>query len=992
MKGKLLFAAALVAAGVAGTQAVRLTNGSWNVQLLGNYQQVGTNLLAADDVDPATDETETTAPTQLPTPLAFYDFEGEETGVEYKQFGTGVLPYSVPLSETDKGLGFTASNNQNMGYVQVPNPFYNSNGIEAATLSLWIYLDDATTNHALWGFGLGATQYEDFNNSGSCGFQADAYFPYNMGNGQWIDFGMRNNAQNPIQHNQMTMLTMSFTATGVSLYVDGQRVENYGPTNSAAGADASAELYSSLLNNLKTHFTYFYIGKGGFQGTFSGYADKLGFYDKALTAEEVQALYDSQKDAYANPVDLDVREDVTTTYITNPDFSNENVAEGWEVGMSYNSESSASADLIVHDNGGDQWTGDFYQVINGVPNGIYTLSAQIATRADWAIDLYANDNVTGVGRKNSDAGDAATVYNTWADNPEANRYSVGNIVVTDGTLRIGVRKTNQRAGWLCFDNFRLEKASLSDMMTAYNTMKTNAGNLDETQLQSDLKSRLDAALAAEPAEFTVDAYTTAYFALQAAYDLCNYYLANCTDLTAYIATCKADIEGSTGDATALNNAISAVEGIEWTTVTAEGLQQAYEQLVEAHHAYQAVAVPDDDYAFDMSYLINDAACQDGTTRYWSRNGNAGGYVETIEAFNSDVYSGNGISYWNGSPQSDIKMVWQDTEAVRPGRYRLTAYAAGGTWANGNVNTGNNGRLFLFLNDEREAVPSKTFAEYSVEAEVTSAGTGLSLGLYAGESNTVTWAMISQVKLEYIGILSYEMDEADETFDFTETYADVTMTRTLGAGKWNTFCVPFDMTAEQLAANGITEVVSLSVDDASTAESINLVPAEVTEVKAGMPYLVKVGSDVATISVDGVYVTATAPAAQTLGTVGDYTVTMTGNYSATTVPTGAYFISDNTFYVADAEAMVPLKGFRAYITLTDDSGEPAAVNVRSISIDGGTAGDGTTGIDGVTGEESDKMVDVYTLSGVKVKGGVQKSEALDGLQRGVYIVNGKKIIK
>ena len=163
-------------------------------------------------------------------------------------------------------------------------------------------------------------------------------------------------------------------------------------------------------------------------------------------------------------------------------------------------------------------------------------------------------------------------------------------------------------------------------------------------------------------------------------------------------------------------------------------------------------------------------------------------------------------------------------------------------------------------------------------------------------------------------------------------------------------------------------------------------------KAGVPYLVQVSEDVTEITAEGVYVTAAAPAAQTIGTAGDYTVAITGNYSSMNVPTDAYFISGNTFYVADAEAEVTLKGFRAYITLTAANGEPAAVNVRSISIDGGTAGDGTTAIEGVAGETDGQLVDVYTLSGVKVKGGVKASEALDGLQRGVYIVNGKKIIK
>ena len=41
--------------------------------------------------------------------------------------------------------------------------------------------------------------------------------------------------------------------------------------------------------------------------------------------------------------------------------------------------------------------------------------------------------------------------------------------------------------------------------------------------------------------------------------------------------------------------------------------------------------------------------------------------------------------------------------------------------------------------------------------------------------------------------------------------------------------------------------------------------------------------------------------------------------------------------------------------------------------------------------ADRPVDVYTLGGVKVKAGVKKSEALDGLRHGIYIVDGKKVV-
>ena len=40
----------------------------------------------------------------------------------------------------------------------------------------------------------------------------------------------------------------------------------------------------------------------------------------------------------------------------------------------------------------------------------------------------------------------------------------------------------------------------------------------------------------------------------------------------------------------------------------------------------------------------------------------------------------------------------------------------------------------------------------------------------------------------------------------------------------------------------------------------------------------------------------------------------------------------------------------------------------------------------------KLVDVYSILGVRVKNSVKQAEALDGLQRGIYIVDGKKVIK
>ena len=54
--------------------------------------------------------------------------------------------------------------------------------------------------------------------------------------------------------------------------------------------------------------------------------------------------------------------------------------------------------------------------------------------------------------------------------------------------------------------------------------------------------------------------------------------------------------------------------------------------------------------------------------------------------------------------------------------------------------------------------------------------------------------------------------------------------------------------------------------------------------------------------------------------------------------------------------------------------------------------GTTGVADVAFADEESSVDVYSVSGVRVRSGVKVAGALDGLPKGIYIVNGKKILK
>ena len=977
MKTKLLFTAALMAATV-GTQAVPSTGSSMLVQLLESQRLENNVEVLAEGEETSVD---------VPTSIASYDFQGESADVQFKRVGNGVIPYFVPLSATERGLKFTeGAQHTDIGYVQVANPFYGDENIEmqGATVSLWAYLDNANAK-ALFGFGLGQDIYEDFGNSGSFGLQTDGYMPYNV-SGSYIDF--RPVAANPIPQGQMSMITMTFTSTGVSLYVNGTAVEYKGSTN----VDINT-VYPKMLANLKTHFTHFYIGKGGFQGTFSGRADKLGFYDKALTADEVKALYDSQKDGYENLKDLSdfaETEDVTSL-ITNADFSDaDNVTEGWEVGMGINSELSATAGLIVHDNGGDQWTGDFYQIIENVPTGIYTLSAQIATRADWSIDLYANDKVTGVGEKNSNEGSPDAVYDTWTDQ-NINRYSVSNVVVTDGTLRIGVRKTNQRAGWLCFDNFRLEKVSLNDILVLYANVKADAQAVDQSLLPEELKTRLNTAMT-EPAEYTSDAYCSAYFTLQPVVDLCNAYISECP-IETLIETCEAYSQNSVSTSATkatFDTAIAAAEAVDLSTVDINGLREAYNALEAARQAFAQNAVPTGEQEFDITFMLTNPEVSNLAVGYQN------GWYCDINKFNFVVADNPNQAGETGFNKFFECFEWNSLgtgwaiyqkATVPQGSYKMTVAAFAARTSNASTAVdATTPKLALYVGDTRGTEVTSTVLSYGSVEFIQTETQEVYLGVKVEDGNQINWCGLNDMKLYKVHqeATDLSLNETDVAYEVAAgTFANVTLTRTLKSDAWNTFCVPFDMTAEQLAANGITDVRALETASVEgTSVTLNFSESSLTAVEAGVPYLVKVTDFDGTINVENA-VMAAAPGAVTVNGV-----TMTGNYAADTVPVGAYFISNNAFYYADEASNVALKGFRAYINV-DETFEAIGANRLMININGEV-----TGIEDVLGEEAaeaDKLVNVVSLDGMTVKAGVKKSEALDGLQKGIYIVDGKKYV-
>lgn len=221
---------------------------------------------------------------------------------------------------------------------------------------------------------------------------------------------------------------------------------------------------------------------------------------------------------------------------------------------------------------------------------------------------------------------------------------------------------------------------------------------------------------------------------------------------------------------------------------------------------------------------------------------------------------------------------------------------------------------------------------------------------------------------------------DENADDTNTKieankdktVDVTLTRSLKAGAWNTICLPFDVTAEQikniLKAEGMVREYA---DDDATAQTITFKKVE-GNMKAGEPYLIKPTEDITSLAFEGVTITAVEGNLQgkaygIWGTLGKYAMKTDGT---------ELFLNAAGKFVAPAAATNTMKGFRAYFMVPKGS-SAAALN---INIDGET-----TGINSI---ETNATVNgkVYNLNGQYV------GNSLNGLKKGIYVVNGKKVIK
>ena len=264
----------------------------------------------------------------------------------------------------------------------------------------------------------------------------------------------------------------------------------------------------------------------------------------------------------------------------------------------------------------------------------------------------------------------------------------------------------------------------------------------------------------------------------------------------------------------------------------------------------------------------------------------------------------------------------------------------------------------------------TWTDYSMIVSGTNSFTVTFAG--SGKNNRF---FLDEVMVTKVAPQEISLDENSDNIVEAAENVNVTLKRTFYKdGEWNTLCLPFAV------ANAATAFDNAELREVDTQNSHDntIVFKEATAIEAGKPYLIKwVNSSAAAVNVEKKFEGVTLVAAATPVEVNNGGISFNGFYKMTEASelgasVAAIGAGNKLFKVTEGK----MKGFRAAFVLSSG----AEATKFNVVIDGTATGIEDLVIDGVKANGR-----VYNLNGLYV------GNSLNGLQPGLYIQNGKKIV-
>lgn len=315
------------------------------------------------------------------------------------------------------------------------------------------------------------------------------------------------------------------------------------------------------------------------------------------------------------------------------------------------------------------------------------------------------------------------------------------------------------------------------------------------------------------------------------------------------------------------------------------------------------------------------------------------------------------------------------------------------------------------------LPGKTYYIFSNTAKLGLAGFTFEPGKHAKYHKVKPDAKHEEWRAtgEFVNV---SKDENGVTLDDTKDYSaltdknvDVTLKRTFYKNYWNAICLPYSINRRQIEdvfGDGTMVVLMKNIDTSS--KKVMFIEHVNQDIIAGYPYLIfptdKTDNDKTNHDpIPGITTRATFGEAKspifTVGTDGTtYTdgkmqsdaLVFKGTFTNAKLNEGSYVVKNNGVLSRIPKDGMKIKPYRSYIYFNRETAGAKAISLQNMNVNGfENEEDNTTGIENLLFESGilTHSADVYSIDGQLVR---SKALNLNGLPKGVYIVNGKKYVK
>ena len=747
--------------------------------------------------------------------------------------------------------------------------------------------------------------------------------------------------------------------------------------------------YNALIDEINTNLSEFTAAPPYY--TLLATENTKANTDFGLTAQTTTSQ--SAKDAYHAQMVAEYNY-VTTNYNTAIDLGSWTTENAGDMtGQHWDGGSTSYNEQLEGWSGSTAWTTSYSQTIE-LPAGDYVFKVAGRHSEFSVLTLNVMKGETVLGTVNDfPVGDKGRGINTsgvtdfsdggtYARGGEGGgwqwRYVPFTINEENANITISVEGSNPESKqyqWVSFCNYTVQsKPSVAASRVAYNQSKalaqaalanatyTNVGGTDRSNLESEVALTPEETIAwYDTHKSNLDSYTAAFTAGVASWNNYAYATSVVSGTLTYASTSKkstldAAVAVTVNTASEAATQAAAILNANRLYVESNALAENEAGAVNMTSKISSWTITDDDDSRNPTERDDQQFTQgDGTS--------GGSYFDGGDLWYASAYTAN----------------YKQEVTLNPGKYLLTVtsrasadtkkfelYADGNTLemskTGGSLGTG----VFDYgWNDE------------SLEFEISDAPKAVEIGVNIEQDKIYNWYSFSRFRLVQIEAYSITLSENSAVGVVDAPNAvDVTLNRTIKAGKWNTFCVPFNMTAEEITAKlGAGAEVKELTAATQNGGNYTMTFGTASSIVAGKPYMVRIPgeSDITSITLTGKTISSTTTPTEAGG------VTFTGVYTNGFAPLNSFIISNNVFYQVDTDANsdgtseVALKAFRGYITVESKS----PVKAVNFEFD-----DDATGINSLIPALSEGEGAIYNLAG----------QRMNKMQKGINIVNGKKIMK